>query len=177
MPTTITPPFTRTNPFSQPSDLPFEAPRFDRIHDEDYAAAIEEGMRQHIAEVEAIANQATPPTFENTIVALERSGDLLTRVLKTFGGVTSANTNDTLQGIQTEESPKLAAHSDAIFLNDKLFQRVRQIYDRRAQLNFSPEQKYLVERYHLDFVRAGANLSEPDKTRLRALNQEESKLT
>jgi peptidyl-dipeptidase Dcp len=177
VPTTITPPITRTNPFSQPSDLPFEAPRFDRIHDEDYAAAIEEGMRQHIAEVEAIANQATPPTFENTIVALERSGDLLTRVLKTFGGVTSANTNDTLQAIQTEESPKLAAHSDAIFLNDKLFQRVRQIYDRRAQLNLSPEQKYLVERYHLDFVRAGANLSEPDKTRLRALNQEESKLT
>src|ERR1051326_5061249 len=177
VPTTITPPFTRTNPFSQPSDLPFEAPRFDRIHNEDYAAAIEEGMRQHIAEVEAIANQATPPTFENTIVALERSGDLLTRVLKTFGGVTSANTNDTLQAIQTEESPKLAAHSDAIFLNDKLFQRVRQIYDRRAQLKFSPEQKYLHERYHLDFVRAGANLSEPDKTRLRALNQEESKLT
>jgi peptidyl-dipeptidase Dcp len=177
VPTTITPPFTRTNPFSQPSDLPFGAPRFDRIHNEDYAPAIEEGMRQHLEEVDAIANQTTAPTFENTIVALERSGDLLTRVLKTFGGVTSANTNDTLQAVQTEESPKLAAHSDAIFLNDKLFQRVRAIYDRRVQLGLTPEQKHLVERYELDFVRAGAKLSEADKTRLRALNQEESKLT
>jgi peptidyl-dipeptidase Dcp len=177
VPTTITPPFTRTNPFDQPSDLQFGAPRFDRIHNEDYAPAIEEGMRQHLDEVNAIANQTAPATFENTIVALERSGELLTRVLKTFGGVTSANTNDTLQAVQTEESPKLAAHSDAIFLDDKLFQRVRHIYDHRAQLNLSPEQAYLVERYHLDFVRAGANLSEADKTRLRALNQEESKLT
>jgi peptidyl-dipeptidase Dcp len=134
-------------------------------------------MRRHLDEVDAIANQTAAPTFENTIVALERSGALLTRVLKTFAGETSANTNDTLQAVQTEESPKLAAHSDAIFLDDKLFQRVRQIYDHRAQLGLSPEQTYLVERYHLDFVRAGANLSEADKTRLRALNQEESKLT
>ncbi|HEX8943382.1 MAG TPA: M3 family metallopeptidase [Gemmatimonadaceae bacterium] len=177
MPTTITPPFTRANPFSQPSDLLFGAPHFDRIHNEDYAPAIEEGMRQHLEEVDAIANQTAAPTFENTIVALERSGALLTRVLKTFGGVTSANTNDTLQAVQTEESPKLAAHSDAIFLNDKLFQRVRAIYDHRVQLGLTPEQKHLVERYELEFVRAGAKLSEADKTRLRALNQEESKLT
>ena len=177
VPTTITPPFTRANPFSQPSDLLFGAPHFDRIHNEDYAPAIEEGMRQHLEEVDAIANQTAAPTFENTIVALERSGALLTRVLKTFGGVTSANTNDTLQAVQTEESPKLAAHSDAIFLNDKLFQRVRAIYDHRVQLGLTPEQKHLVERYELEFVRAGAKLSEADKTRLRALNQEESKLT
>jgi peptidyl-dipeptidase Dcp len=175
--TTISTPLPKTNAFYQPSALPFGAPPFDRIHDQDYEPAIEEGMRRHLAEVDAIANQPATPTFDNTIVALERSGELLTRVLKAFGGVTSANTNDTLQAVQTEESPKLAAHSDAIFLNDKLFQRVRQIYDRRAQLNLSPEQKYLVERYHLDFVRAGANLSEPDKTHLRALNQEESKRT
>jgi peptidyl-dipeptidase Dcp len=175
--TTTSPPFTPTNAFYQPSALQFGAPPFDRIHNEDYEPAIEEGMRRHLDEVSAISNQTTAPTFENTIVALERSGELLTRVLKTFGGETSANTNDTLQAVQTEESPKLAAHSDAIFLNDKLFQRVRQIYDHRAQLGLSPEQTYLVERYHLDFVRAGANLSETDKTRLRALNQEESKLT
>jgi len=175
--TTITPLFTRANPFSQPSGLPFDAPRFDRIRDEDYAPAIEEGMRRHIEEVDAIADQAAAPTFDNTIVALERSGELLTRVLKTFGGVTSANTNDTLQAVETDVSPKLAAHSDAIFLNDKLFQRVREIYDRRDQLGLSPEQKHLVERYELDFVRAGAKLSDADKTRLRALNQEESKLT
>jgi peptidyl-dipeptidase Dcp len=157
--------------------LTFGAPPFDRLQNEDYAPAIEEGMRQHLDEVNAIADQTTEPTFDNTIVALERSGDLLTRVLKTFGAVTSANTNDTLQAVQTEESPKLAAHSDAIFLNDKLFRRVREIYDRRDQLGLSPEQKHLVERYDLDFVRAGANLSDADKTRLRALNQEESKLT
>jgi len=175
--TTISTPLPKTNAFYQPSALPFGAPPFDRIRDQDYEPAIEEGMRRHLAEVDAIANQTAGPTFDNTIVALERSGELLTRVLKAFGGVTSANTNDTLQAVQTEESPKLAAHSDAIFLNNTLFQRVRQIYDRRAALNLSPEQKYLVERYHLDFVRAGANLSEPDKTRLRALNQEESKLT
>src|SRR5690348_6049049 len=83
--TTVTPPFTRTNPFSQPSSLPFGAPRFDRIHDADYAPAIEEGMREQLAEVDAIADQTSAPTFENTIVALERSGELLTRVLKTFG--------------------------------------------------------------------------------------------
>ena len=177
MSTTITPLFTRANPFSQPSGLPFDAPRFDRIRDEDYAPAIEEGMRRHIEEVDAIADQTTAPTFDNTIVALERSGELLTRVLKTFGGVTSANTNDTLQAVETDVSPKLAAHSDAIFLNDKLFQRVRQIYDRRDQLGLSAVQKHLIERYELDFVRAGAKLPDADKTRLRALNQEESKLT
>jgi peptidyl-dipeptidase Dcp len=175
--TTTSPPLTPTNPFYQPSALQFGAPPFDRIHNEDYEPAIEEGMRRHLDEVDAIANQTAAPTFENTVVAMERSGALLTRVLKTFAGETSANTNDTLQAVQTEESPKLAAHSDAIFLNDKLFQRVRQIYDHRAKLGLSPEQTYLVERYHLDFVRAGANLSEADKTRLRALNQEESKLT
>ncbi|MGE5731902.1 MAG: dipeptidyl carboxypeptidase II, partial [Gemmatimonas sp.] len=109
MPSTITPPFTRTNPFYHASALQFGAPPFDRIHDEDYAPAIEEGMRQHLQEVAAIASQTAAPTFENTIVALERSGELLTRVLKTFGGVTSANTNDALQAVQTEESPKLAA--------------------------------------------------------------------
>jgi peptidyl-dipeptidase Dcp len=170
-------PFTRDNPFFAPSTLPYGAPPFDRIRNSDYQPAIEEGMRRHLREVEAIANEPAPPTFANTIAALERSGDLLTRVLKAFGGVTSANTNDTLQEVQSAVAPKLAAHSDAIYLNASLFTRVSAIYDARERLSLTPEQKHLVERYRLDFVRAGARLSEADKTRLRALNQEESKLT
>ncbi|HTE44279.1 MAG TPA: hypothetical protein VK636_03455, partial [Gemmatimonadaceae bacterium] len=176
MPKTV-PPSIRDNPFFAPSPLPFGAPPFDRICDADYQPAIEEGMRRHLAEVSAIIEQADEPDFDNTIVALERSGQLLSRVLKVFGGLTSANTNDALQAMQADEAPKLAAHTDAIFLNARLYARVRQIFDRRAQLGLSTEQVYLAERYHLDFVRAGAQLSESDKTRLRALNQDESKLT
>ena len=169
--------FTSDNPFFEPSALPFGAPPFDRIYDEHYHPAIEEGMRRHLVEVEAIAGQAEPPTFDNTVVALERSGELLTRVLRTFGAVTSANTNDALQAVQTDVAPKLAGHRDAIFLNDALFKRVRVIYENRHDLSLTPEQRYLVERLHLDFERSGALLAESDKTRLRALNQEESTLT
>jgi peptidyl-dipeptidase Dcp len=166
-----------TNPFAAVSTLPFQAPDFGRIHDADYEPAINAGMAKNIAEIDAIASQTAAPTFENTIVAMERSGDLLTRVSKVFFAITSANTNDTLQSIQERVAPKLAAHSDAIYLNDKLFARVKSIYDRRDALGLTPEQKSLVELYNRNFVRAGANLSESDKTKLRALNQEESKLT
>jgi len=165
------------NPFFAASTLPYHAPPFDRIRDEHYQPALEEGMRQHLAEVVAIANQTAPATFDNTVVAMERSGALLTRVSAAFNGVTSANTDSVLQKVQEEEAPKLAAHRDAIYLNDRLYQRVRSIYDRRATLGLTPEQNELVERYHRNFVRAGAQLSEADKTRLRALNQEESRLT
>jgi peptidyl-dipeptidase Dcp len=165
------------NPFAERSKLPFGAPPLDRIRDEHFAPAIEEGMRRQLREVDAITEREDAPTFANTIVALEQSGELLTRVLKTFGAVTSANTNDTLQQIQTEQAPKLAAHSDAILLNDTLFHAVRVVYERRAKLDLSPEQLHLVERYHLEFIRAGAQLPEKDKARLRALNQEESTLT
>jgi peptidyl-dipeptidase Dcp len=175
--TTKIAPFTNDNPFAAASTLPFGAPPFDKIRDADYQPAIEEGMRRHLTEVDAIADQTAPPTFENTIVALERSGEMLTRVLKAFGGVTGANTNDVLQQVQSDEAPKLAAHTDAIYLNEKLFQRVEALFDQRDQVRLAPEQKYLIERYHLDFVRAGARLSEQDKARLRALNQEESTLT
>jgi len=164
------------NPFATASTLPFQAPPFNRIQDADYKPALEEGMRQHLAEVEAIANQPAAPTFDNTIVAMERSGQLLTRVSKVFFALTQSNTNDTLQAVQSEEAPKLAAHSDAIYLNPKLFARVKDLYDHRSALGLSPEQKFLVERYYRDFVRSGAQLSEADKDRLRALNQEESKL-
>jgi peptidyl-dipeptidase Dcp len=175
--TTKIAPFTKDNPFAAASTVPFGAPPFDKIHDADYQPAIQEGMRRHLTEVDAIADQSVPATFDNTIVALERSGEMLTRVLKAFGGVTGANTNDVLQQVQSDEAPMLAAHTDAIYLNEKLFQRVQAIFDQRNHVKLTPEQKYLVERYHLDFVRAGARLSEPDKARLRALNQEESTLT
>ena len=169
--------FTSANPFAGPSTLPYEAPRFDKIQNRDYQPALEEGMRQNLKEVEAIANQSAKPTFENTLVPMERSGALLTRTSKVFFAVVGANTNDTLQQVQTDEAPKLAAHTDAIYLNDRLYHRVKSLYDRRATLGLNPEQKQLVERYHRDFVRAGAQLSEADKDRLRALNQEESTLS
>lgn len=168
---------TSDNPFYEPSALPFGAPPFDRIRDDHYQPAIEEGMRRQLVEVDAIVTADAPPTFENTIVALERSGDLLTRSLRAFGAVTAANTNDHLQTIQTELAPRLASHRDAIFLNDRLFRRVRAIYEQRCESGLGPEQLHLVERLHLDFVRAGALLSDADKTTLRALNQEESTLT
>src|SRR5215208_8124385 len=169
--------FSSANPFAQPSSLPYQAPAFDRIRNGDYQPAIEEGMRRQRAELDSIARQQASPTFENTIVALERTGELLTRVLKVFGSVVQANTNDTLQRVQTEEAPRLAAQFDAMYLNPRLFQRVQSVYHRRTSLNLTPQQMALVERYRRDFVRAGAQLSERDKTRLRELNQEEAQLS
>src|SRR5436305_3237886 len=161
-----------SNPLFVESTLPYHAPRFDLIRNEDYQPALEEGMRQNLAEIDAIAKQTQPPTFDNTIVAMERSGALLTRAEKTFFGVIGANTNDTLQKVQEIEAPKLAANNDAVYLNDQLYQRVKSIYDQRASGNLSAEQVALVERYNRDFVRAGAQLSEADKTRIRAINQD-----
>ena len=171
------PVFSNDNPFARPSRLLYQAPPFDRIRNLDYQAAIEEGMRRQRAEFDSIALQQTPPTFENTIVALERSGDLLTRALKVFGAVVQANTNDTLQQVQTDEAPKLAAHTDAMYLEPRLFRRVHSVFERRASLGLTVEQNALVERYHRDFVRAGAQLSEGAKDRLRTLNQEEARLS
>jgi peptidyl-dipeptidase Dcp len=166
-----------TNPLFSQSTLPFQAPPFDKIDDADYQPALEEGMKQQIAEVEAIANSSEAPTFANTIEAMERSGALLTRASKVFFNLTQSNTNPTMQKIQAEEAPKLAAHGDAIFLNPKLFARVKSIYDRRDSLGLDREAKYLVERYYRSFVRAGAQLAEADKATLRQLNQEEATLT
>ena len=166
-----------SNPFFVESSLPYHAPRFDLIKNEDYQVALEEGMKQQLAEIAAIAKQTTPPTFENTIVAMEKAGALLTRVSKTFSGVVGANTNDTLQKIQDTEAPKLAATNDAIYLNDQLYQRVKSVYDRRNAGDLNPEQVALIERYNRDFVRAGAQLSEADKTRIKSINQELSKLS
>src|SRR5437588_4773487 len=158
------------NPFLSESTLPFHAPPFDKIKDSDYAPAIEEGMKNQLAEVNAIANNPASPTFANTLEAMERSGALLTRVTKVFFNLTTANTSDTLQKIKADEAPKLAAHSHAIFLNAKLFARVKTLYDSRDSLKLDPESHYLVERYFKAFVRAGALLSEADTEILRGLN-------
>src|SRR5438132_12288445 len=137
----------------------------------------EDGIRDHcVTGVQTcalpIASDRAAPSFDNTIVALERSGALLTRAFKVFIAMTQANTDDTLQRIQTEEAPRLAAHLDAIHLNDSLFRRVRSVYERRADLGLDSVQTFLAERYYRHFVRAGALLAEPDKGRLRPLNQE-----
>ncbi len=168
--------FGPANPFYAPSALPFHAPPFDKIKDEDYQPAIEAGMAQQKAEVQAIADNPAAPTFDNTIVAMEKTGQLLDRVTSAFFGVTGANTNPTLQDVKTAEAPKLAAHQDFIYLNTKLFARVAAIYKQRNTLHLDPESLRLVERYYDDFVHAGANLSEADKTEMMKLNEEISSL-
>ena len=164
--------FGPANPFYVASTLPFHAPPFDKIKDEDYQPAIEAGMAEQLKEVQAITDNPEPPTFENTIVALEKSGQLLTRVSSVFFGVVSANSNPALLKIRSIEAPKLAAHQDAIRLNTKLFQRIKTIYDQRQSLHLDPEALRLVEWDYLEFVQAGANLSEADKTQLKKLNQQ-----
>jgi len=159
-----------SNPFAKPSTLPFNYPAFDKIQNEDYAPAFDEGMRQQSLEIEAIANNKAAPTFENTVVAMERSGQLLNRVSTVFSSMVGANTNDTLNALDKTLAPKLAAHSDKIRLNEKLYKRIQTLYDKRAKLHLDAESKYLLERYHTDFVRAGAKLSSADKEKLKAYN-------
>ena len=170
-------PFTPANPFATASTLPFEAPPFDKIKDADYHPALSEGMRVQLTEVHAIAADTSAPTFDNTIIALERSGRLLSRTANAFFALTQANTNDTLQKVEEEVTPLLAAHTDAIHLNDTLFKRVKSVYDRRADLKLDAVQIFLVQRYYHDFVRAGAALSDADKAKLRVLNTEEATLS
>jgi len=161
-----------SNPFAKVSSLPFHYPAFDKIKDEHFKPAFEAGMREQLREVDAIAASKAAPTFENTIVAMERSGQLLARVAVTFSNLQGANTNDALDAIDREMSPKLAAHHDAIFMNARLWQRVKAVYDKRDTLKLDAESKHLVERYHRDFVRAGAKLSAADKDKLKAFNGE-----
>ncbi|HVV64038.1 MAG TPA: M3 family metallopeptidase [Rhizomicrobium sp.] len=168
--------FNPSNPFARPSTLPLHAPPFDRIKDSDYQPAFEEGMKEQIGEIDGIANNPAPPTFENTIVAMERSGRMLDRVAETFFAVAQANTNDTLDKVQAAEAPKLAAHQDAIYLNSKLFARVKTIYDQRDALKLDAESQQLLKIYYLQFVHAGANLSDADKARLKEINKRDATL-
>ncbi|MDR3749009.1 MAG: peptidyl-dipeptidase Dcp [Acidobacteriota bacterium] len=164
--------FGPQNPFYAASTLPYQAPPFDKIKDSDYLPAMEAGMEQELQEMRAIADNPAPPTFENTIVQMEKSGQLLRPVTNIFFAVTGANTNPKLQEVETAVAPKLAAHADAIYLDSKLFQRIATIYKERASLKLDAESLRLVEYYYDHFVHAGANLNDADKTQLKKLNEE-----
>ncbi|HUI75429.1 MAG TPA: peptidyl-dipeptidase Dcp [Candidatus Acidoferrum sp.] len=164
------------NPFFEPSTLPFQAPPFDRIKDGDFQPAIDEGIKQELAEIEKIANNPEPATFENTIVAMEKSGQLLTRAQLAFNALNGANTDETLQKVDQYEAPRLAARHDAIYLNAKLYERVKKIYNERDELELSPEALKLVEVYYHDFVHAGARLPDAEKAKLREINKQLSTL-
>ena len=164
------------NPLLEESSLDFHYPPFDKIHDQDYTPAFAQGMAEQLKEIEPIANSSEKPTFENTIVAMEKAGQLLERVHRIFSNLAGANTNPALLQIEKEMAPKLAAQRDAIFLNGPLFKRIETIYNQRDQLGLDPESKYLVERYYKDFVRAGAKLSDADKAKLKKMNAELAEL-
>ncbi len=163
---------TTENPLFEPSTLPYHLPPFDRIKDSDFAPAYAKGMADQLKEVADIADNKEPATFDNTIVALERSGQLLTRVDRIFSNLAGANTNPALQQLEAAVAPKLSAHRDAIALNGALFARIQSLYEQREKLGLDPESKRLLERYDKDFVRAGAKLPEADKTKLKAMNAE-----
>jgi len=165
------------NPFARPSKLPYGLPPFDLIHEEHYLPAFEAGMAEQLAEVEVIAGSPDQPSFENTIVALERSGRLLDRVSTVLFNLVGSTSTDGLRAIEAAVAPQLAAHSDAIHLHAALFDRIEDLYDRRADLGLSAEQDRLLERYRSDFVRAGARLSDDAQARLRQLNEELSSLS
>ncbi|HLN49294.1 MAG TPA: M3 family metallopeptidase, partial [Steroidobacteraceae bacterium] len=169
--------FGPSNPFYKPSTLPFHAPPFDKIKDADYQPAIEAGMAAQLVEIQGIAENPAAPTFENTLIPLERSGQLLERASAAFNAVTGADINPLLQQAKTALAPKLAAHRDAVFLNGKLFARVSAVYKARASKSLDPESVRLVEFTYDQFVHSGANLSDAQKARLKMLNEEASTLS
>ncbi len=169
--------FGPSNPFYEPSTLPFHAPPFDRIKDSDYQPAIEAGMAAQLAEIRAIVQNPVAPTFENTLIPLEKSGQLLERASAAFNAVTGADINPVLQEAKTALAPKLAAHRDAIFLNGKLFARVSSVYKARSASSLDPESLRLVEFTYDQFVHSGAKLSDTQKAQLKMLNEEASTLS
>ena len=165
-----------TNPFAKPSSLPYQTPDYARIKDSDYLPAFIAGMAQNKREIDAIANQKAAPTFDNTLGALENSGLTLERVALTFSAVAGANTNDTLDAVDTKTAPLLAQHRDYLFLNKKLFARVKSLHDRQASLRLNPEQARLLEVYYQQFVHAGAELAPAKQVELKAYNKRLSSL-
>lgn len=161
-----------TNPFFSAYENEYGAPPFDKIKSEHYMPAFEEGIKQHQAEIDAIADSKDAPTFANTIEALDYSGDLLNRVSAVFFNLYSSNSNEEMEKIATEVSPKLSEHNDNLFLNEKLFERVKKLYDTRATLGLTPEQNRLLEDYYKNFIRSGAALNPAQKEKLRAINKE-----
>jgi len=164
------------NPLLKPSPLQYQAPQFDLIKTEHFLPAMLQGIAEHDKEITAIANNAEPATFENTIVAMEKSGELLGRATSVFFNLSGTDSTADIQKIQQEIAPKLAAHSDNINLNPTLFAWVKSIYDNRTNLNLDGESLRLVETVYEGFVRAGALLTDEQKTKIRALNEESSKL-
>ncbi|HVV84071.1 MAG TPA: M3 family metallopeptidase [Kofleriaceae bacterium] len=164
------------NPLFQQSTLYLQAPAFDQLQESDYMPAFTEGIAQENAEIQKIADASDPPTFDNTIVALEQTGDLLARTEKVFFNLSQSLDDDTMEQIKADIEPKLAEHADDIHLNPKLFARIDTLYKARKKLGLDPVSLRLLERYHLDYVRAGANLNAADQEKLRALNKEESTL-
>jgi len=162
--------FDASNPFAKESTLPFNYPAWDKIRNEHFAPAYAEAMRQHALEIEKIANNKAAPTFENTIVAMERAGRMLARVSTAFGTLSGSYTNDTLIALGREMAPKLSQHGDAIRLNGKLYQRIKTLYDKRDTLKLDAESAYLLDRYNNDFERSGAKLSDADKEKLKEYN-------
>src|SRR5437764_2258953 len=162
----------KDNPVAAENVLPYQYPPFDKIKDEDFVPAIEAGMHDQLKEIEPIANSSEKATFDNTIVALERTGQLLDRAQRTFSNLNACDTNPTRQKIDKEMAPELAAHRDEIFLNPKLFARVQELYSNRDNLGLDPESAYLIERYYKDFVRAGAKVADTDKEKLKKINTE-----
>jgi peptidyl-dipeptidase Dcp len=165
------------NPFALPSTLPYQLPPFERIRDADYRPAFLAGMAQQRAEVDAIARAAEPASFENTILALERSGRLLDRVARTFSNLNASNGSDAMRALETELAPLRAAHEDAIHLDAALFARIAQLHALADAGGLAGEARQLVQRYYTEFVRAGAQLSGTEQERLRTLNLELSALT
>jgi len=165
------------NPFFETSSLPYSMPPFDAVEDRHYVPAFERGMAEEAREIEDIANNPEPATFENTIVAMERSGQLLSRAQRVFNAMTSADTNDTLNEIDSQMASRFAAHNDNILLNPALFARIDSLYEERESLGLDAESLRLLERYHLDFVRSGAELDDDQKARLREINAETAELS
>ena len=167
----------RTNPLLAKWDTPFEVPPFDRIDTSDYFPAMMESIRQHEVEIEAIAENNSAPTFENTILAFDTSGKLLTRITNVFFNLLEANTNDQMQKIAEKISPILSEYQDNIYMNPKLFDRIKAVYDERQQMGLDDQQKRVTEKYYNDFVRSGASLDSTHQTRLKEINQELSLLS
>jgi peptidyl-dipeptidase Dcp len=165
------------NPFFSPYQTPYGAPPFDRIKVEHYMPAFQEGIKQHDAEIERIANNKKAPTFENTIEVLDFSGEMLRNVSLVFFSMTEAETNDVLDKIAEEITPVLSDHNDNLYLNAKLYSRIRILYDQKDNLKLTPEQKRVLCEYHKDFVRSGAALNPTDQIRLREINKQLAALT
>jgi peptidyl-dipeptidase Dcp len=168
---------TTQNPFFTDWKTPYETPPFDQIKEDHYMPAFEKGMQQHQQEIEAIVSSTETTTFENTIVALDNSGLLLSKVSNVFFNMTSANTNDSLQSIAKRLAPMLSKHQDDILLNARLFQKIKNVHHQKDQLGLNSEQNMLLDKYYKDFVRGGADLDEEKKAELRKINEELSVLS